>query len=505
MFALEIDFHDGVSPAEMLLVRRPHAIVGAGESAHVVIEGVTSSFCDVRITRELGRQFRCQPLRKNSGASLVLPLLEGVYPGEAELNLGDVTTHVTALDVDLTIFPDESLDHAALRILHRSLARPIPIFPAIVVLGSVPMFISFPEDQTVTIGRSRKCGLRLDSSGISSEHATLGCERGAFWIEDLGSTNGTFIGGVRISGVQMLGKEETVVIGGEFVLAGVASAEDVLALKERKISFPHLAPAREVFPCIVSTSSLVRPNRIPLIQDTKLHIGRDPASDIWVGSPHISRNHLDVLLCKDGHVEVVDTSSNGTFIDGARLTRNTPQDLPRTLTTIDLMQGVTLGVCYSQEDEQLFHDLFQREEEHGDSRGQKRIDKPSFATTTHQRENSLEPGDRALQSRIPDEEEMSSNGSNDSFTSFASRLKRQSAGEGRYGDAQAVSAKNLSLGKIDDHRSLQEERTLVESSRKGHFLKVIFIVCLLCLALILLAILLPFSEVFPQLDLRKSL
>ena len=39
MFALEIEFNDGVSSPEALLLRRPIVRVGSGDQAHVVIDG----------------------------------------------------------------------------------------------------------------------------------------------------------------------------------------------------------------------------------------------------------------------------------------------------------------------------------------------------------------------------------------------------------------------------------------------------------------------------------
>jgi hypothetical protein len=47
----------------------------------------------------------------------------------------------------------------------------------------------------MTMGRDRTCEIMLDSLGISRRHARLGWERGMFLLEDLGSANGTLLGG----------------------------------------------------------------------------------------------------------------------------------------------------------------------------------------------------------------------------------------------------------------------------------------------------------------------
>ena len=154
MFALELDFHDGVSQPEILLVRRPHAVIGTSEYAHVVIEGAGSSMYELRVARGIGREFHCQPVSKGSAGAP--PFVEGVYSGEVELNLGEVTTHITPLDIDLQLEANESADFAGVRILRQALGAPSPMFPAVAVLGSPHLFVSFPEERTVTVGPIEK-------------------------------------------------------------------------------------------------------------------------------------------------------------------------------------------------------------------------------------------------------------------------------------------------------------------------------------------------------------
>lgn len=48
-------------------------------------------------------------------------------------------------------------------------------------------------DRTV-VGRSPSAGLRLDHPSVSAEHGTVYWHDDAWWVRDLGSTNGTFVG-----------------------------------------------------------------------------------------------------------------------------------------------------------------------------------------------------------------------------------------------------------------------------------------------------------------------
>jgi len=51
----------------------------------------------------------------------------------------------------------------------------------------------------VLIGRAPECTLVLDDDFASGRHARLFPQEGGWLVEDLGSTNGTFLGGVRVT------------------------------------------------------------------------------------------------------------------------------------------------------------------------------------------------------------------------------------------------------------------------------------------------------------------
>jgi len=81
------------------------------------------------------------------------------------------------------------------------------------------------DDGENMIGRDETCAVRLDIPGVSREHARLELNsvHGALWLEDMGSTNGTFWGkpgtqasaAMKLRSRQMLGSGDVIVIGGE--------------------------------------------------------------------------------------------------------------------------------------------------------------------------------------------------------------------------------------------------------------------------------------------------
>ena len=49
------------------------------------------------------------------------------------------------------------------------------------------------------IGRDRRATIVVDRSFVSSEHTQLSWQEGQWWVEDLRSTNGTYVNGSRIN------------------------------------------------------------------------------------------------------------------------------------------------------------------------------------------------------------------------------------------------------------------------------------------------------------------
>ena len=73
---------------------------------------------------------------------------------------------------------------------------------------------TFELGEEVTLGRAAGCGVRVDDAYTSSIHARLFRQNGSLWVEDLGSTNGTWVNAERIGKVVKLGKGDLLQVGG---------------------------------------------------------------------------------------------------------------------------------------------------------------------------------------------------------------------------------------------------------------------------------------------------
>jgi len=79
--------------------------------------------------------------------------------------------------------------------------------------GAEPERISLNPAAVCTLGRSQSSTIFLNDVSISRQHAQVTFRDGSFWIEDLGSKNGTKVGGRRIDGSTALKPGDAIQLG----------------------------------------------------------------------------------------------------------------------------------------------------------------------------------------------------------------------------------------------------------------------------------------------------
>lgn len=89
------------------------------------------------------------------------------------------------------------------------------------------------------IGRGAHNDVRLNDESVSETHAKLQCRDDGWYVVDMGSTNGTYVGGARITGERRLDGSPDVRFGGmkmRFSVAASAAATDTEAKGTRAIA-----------------------------------------------------------------------------------------------------------------------------------------------------------------------------------------------------------------------------------------------------------------------------
>jgi EmrB/QacA subfamily drug resistance transporter len=189
--------------------------------------------------------------------------------------------------------------------------------------------LMIPVANNAVLGRDSGADIVLEDSGgkLSRRHARIRLDNGAATIEDLGSTNGTFVNGERIAGERSLAACDLIEVGDtvlEFTPARAlartrsipASLDDTGTLPERSEPPPTFArPDADGELRIISGPGVGRAAPVR----ASATIGREPECDLQLLDSEVSRRHAKVTV-REGLAVIDDLhSTNGTFVNGERI------------------------------------------------------------------------------------------------------------------------------------------------------------------------------------------
>jgi len=158
------------------------------------------------------------------------------------------------------------------------------------------------EESVYTIGRRPENDIVLSPGYVSGFHGRLEQRDGEWHYVDLDSTNGTTVNGQWV--------QSAALGGGDILRIGDPQGNSVsLTFRTTQV-----AGAPEALP------GDVRVGTTGLEMKTTLVIGRDPQADIHLSAPVISWHHARLERTPQGHVLTDLNSTNGTFVNGQRLT-----------------------------------------------------------------------------------------------------------------------------------------------------------------------------------------
>lgn len=178
--------------------------VGSDPQANIVLDrpGVQPQHCELHVTR--------------GGVMLQVPAgttvavngrrvdgLIALRPGDS-VELDGVQARLASMDAAAPrqhqappAAPDSANDDPAATAVH-------PVVPRYVLRGIAERAFgrTYPLVGPTVLGRAPECTLRLDTPGLSRQHARLSPNEDGVLVEDLGSTNGSFVNGRRVQRAQ---------------------------------------------------------------------------------------------------------------------------------------------------------------------------------------------------------------------------------------------------------------------------------------------------------------
>jgi len=185
---------------------------------------------------------------------------------------------------------------------------------------------------TTTIGREGD--ISLSDGRVSRRHAQIIYADDVLTIEDLGSTNGTKVGGDKLAPGEKrtLNGGDKVSFGGlelQLNLPGVKGGNTTQVFGSNKTAAIAAAPAKEVAPATLVGEG----KELPLKAGINV-FGRKAENDVQIADPYVSGKHGMIEVTDQG-LFITDTgSSNGTMLNDAKLVPNmrtnlTPEDVIR--------------------------------------------------------------------------------------------------------------------------------------------------------------------------------
>ncbi|MGI9293390.1 MAG: FHA domain-containing protein [Pseudomonadales bacterium] len=205
------------------------------------------------------------------------------------------------------------------------------------------------------IGRSSECDLTIDSELLSRRHAEISIENGQLRIVDLGSSNGTFLNGVKIEEANAGPGDELRFDKQTFIIVGPGNAAPPLNTDENDNTVmraqvedntvigaaPQDPNATLVMSLEDHATELIATPQVPssLVEQTNfLHeprislqglfcqIGRGQDNDIVLSDSSVSKKHAQLAFNNDQWVITDLNSSNGVLINDQRVDDATLQN-----------------------------------------------------------------------------------------------------------------------------------------------------------------------------------
>ena len=197
------------------------------------------------------------------------------------------------------------------------------------------------SEKELVIGRTASAGLVIKHPEVSQRHAHIVFRGNDFYVEDLGSSNGTFINNQRIQGIQILANGDEISLGPNVNIifnqqkGSAQSLEDILATSTSSTQGPKIEktmldidsnlasthPSKPAIPPSLLVTVAGQETQKYTLTKNVISLGRSDDNDIVVPSMIVSRHHASLILTPSGYeIEVLPGATNTLTCQGRPVT-----------------------------------------------------------------------------------------------------------------------------------------------------------------------------------------
>ena len=150
------------------------------------------------------------------------------------------------------------------------------------------------EAQEISIGRDSTNMVAINDVEVSRRHARMELRGSTYAIQDLGSTNGTFVNGQRVSGLQALNPGDSVSFGEGIVLTYEAAYDPNATMLSAKAPIP-VAPVQRPAP-VPAPAPAPAPVYAPPPAPAPVYSGQVPAGPVPMAPAPAKKSKAGLII-----------------------------------------------------------------------------------------------------------------------------------------------------------------------------------------------------------------
>ncbi|MDH7603023.1 MAG: FHA domain-containing protein [Armatimonadota bacterium] len=187
-----------------------------------------------------------------------------------------------------------------------------------------------------TVGR-QDADVLLTHNTVSRKHAVITVEDSKVYVEDIGSTNGTYVGGSKLNpgqkveltdGAEIVFGNQTLILKLTTPSEEPSTKEETVTAQEAPVECVEIAPEPETQEAEAVAKLISEDGTVSHTLTRRTYsIGRREGNDIVIPDPYCSGRHAELRIEED-RMEIVDlNSTNGTLVNGVRIEPNNPYEI----------------------------------------------------------------------------------------------------------------------------------------------------------------------------------